>query len=274
VTITALEERMVQKLFADNVTLEIVQTKPGPKTVVVGYMFASSISTIGSTQQQRWVLYKEYSTNKGDEVVLKLPCSEDRKYDSLDAWKKAMALQGANGLWKEGATYSKVEATTSTQIAAPGVKALPATIGAQPKAPERHGAGSPHPKGPSDQLTTLPRWTPQLMDRVELTQKGVSVGLAYGTAWDAATIPVGGQQVNHETWVLLPAYKTTTPSAALKQSRSEGEGGGGGEMTIAFQRTGETLQDFIDEIEKDWKDGWTRIDAVCTYYQSPPLNDL
>lgn len=265
---------MTQKLFADNVTLEIVQVKPVAVESPVGYMFASRGATLLSPQQQRWVLYKEYNNTEASEFVLRVARLSSRQYTNLDGWTEAMKNKGADAIWKEGATYVKVEASASDTLdlfklaAAPVMKLSPIVV-KQPKPPGDSKPGVLRPVGPDWLLGPPALVLPQLIDRVAIWQNDLFTGHAYGTHWDPAEFSVDGQQVNQECWVLLPGYQTATYKSALTQSSRVG----GAELEtkiVDVKGTTASMQAFIKEMIEVWKDGSTAINTVCTYYNKIP----
>lgn len=282
---------MLKLLFAKDVTLEIVQIKPAHKDPV-GYVFASA-GAWPMGQEQRWVLYEDYENSEGTEFMLRIP-PEKHRYKDLEAWHAAMG--GVNGIWKDGAVYGVVHATSSgslyPELTSAGQPLSPAHLASQHLAV---GAGSAGSSGPQrrapiepklgaarpkvlDRLTFLQRPNYQLVDRVAVLQHETTIGHAFGTRWETVTGANGDHQVNQECWVMSPSYAHATYQqniTAMKTlNQRHGRAGEGGlETTIRHQREAvavETMAEFLADIQQNhWVPGSSVINAKCAYYDDP-----
>lgn len=273
-------------VFANNITVEIVQVIEG-RPLVVGYVFASAGGAAGS-QEQRWVLYAEYSGVVGATLRLRRP-SELHQHTSLTAFKSAVSSQGSGGLWRSGATYVKVNASASSTFStftetagagppkrAPAISAITETAGAgspqRPpvrdlsagagrgrlprEAPPKGPRGAGRPAAPRDFGILSGPPAGQFHDRVRILQSNVLTGLATGS-------PRGNQgdsvSANFEHWVLYPGYKQPLSEPGMPETVLE-----------IVKETAGSPAGFLAEVQKDWVAGSTLINANCTYYPELP----
>jgi hypothetical protein len=102
----ALEGSALTSPLLDDMTYEIMRIGSDGLQQSIGYVFASP-GVDGIDQEQRWVLYQGVPLPVGY-VTFKIP-TVDRRFTNLGAFRAALT-SGTAPVWREGATYVKVEA--------------------------------------------------------------------------------------------------------------------------------------------------------------------
>jgi hypothetical protein len=242
--------------FANNVTIELFDEA---QSLVVGYMFASSSERVA--QEQRWVLYPEYTSPPTQAVVFRAPLKPGLQFSTVDAFLEAVCVTGT--LWRTAARYVKVVTQTydSVPTTMPDPLPFPALTFDNPSMAVASWDSDTHPgRGKGNawgrghtkdgvQIDDSPAKLSSMPDG-SITQAYV-----FGTAIKESTIP--GVFQNNEYWVTLSGFAPANTSTSLFLRKDT-------------DREHETLSTFYDAMRR--LEGGKLTVASCVYSGQIPTN--
>jgi hypothetical protein len=244
--------------FANDVTLELFDEAQG---LVVGFMFAS-MGTEPITQEQRWVLYREYQSPPALSVALRVPADPALQFNSLKRFLEALC--STNGpLWRTNAKYVKVVARTYDVFPTddPAPLPFPNLKFGDELVQQASDHDRKHPKAEPFQGRRWPVGTGGIQidnHPAILTSRSLAPipdGYVFGTAIEDGPIP--GVKQNLEYWVALPAYVAADTSASLFLRNDSNE-------------THQSLSGFLDAMRR--LEGANLTLASCAYAVEIPQN--
>jgi hypothetical protein len=254
--------------LADNTTYQINHVNASGVHEVVGFVFASPGSSSLVDQEQRWVLYQSYfrminkiKLGEGDSITLRAPPAEQR-FKSLDDWIVSFAKGNeiTNSVWRDGATYVKVNAKNYSAIPQT-IEPPPVPLGSSRLEPkpvlQREALGQPSPSAsvispvpPTQLIDDMVAEIYRLDDADNATRQGAAGGGVLAPIGDGPT----KVNVNVEHWVSHDHYVSQL-----------GDGVPSLRLVISWKPT---LADKY--VRSQWAIGSTFTVTTCAYFTELP----